>query len=600
MLRLKRCGFILLFILLGFYKSCLCSQILELDLEPIVVTKSKIHLLKPYSVEGENLQNLSPDSFIESLGFLPVDLESRSPQGGVQTDFSIRGSNFQGVQVLLDGQRINDPQTAHHNSDIPLTNEDIERVDVIPGVSSSVFGPDAIGGAINFVRKKPAGKKKVLELAGGSFNSGRGTFSLTDKLDNWGFRFSTERQESGGLRYDTDFQKFIATAASSLELPDGEFNTNFGYEQKAFGAFDFYTPGSGFASREWTRTYLLDTGLILDKGPLVIKPNFLWRRHYDKFVLDKTLIRSLYLNHHRTDIYMPSLYLQGEAGLLGRLGFGSEYRQEKIDSTNLGNHARSQYSLFIDDSKDIIPRLSMGSSLRWDEFSTFGTAYSGSVNFKYRICEENDLTFGISRSIRIPSFTELFYSDPTTLGNTDLSEERSLNYQAGYNYKKENFGWGMAFFLRQENKFIDWVKRTPGQEKWQVENITSAEVSGIEAYFRKNINRYLNFDSNYTFVNRRVDEQGLVYKYGENFCRHLVNILLNFNLPAGVQTLTLTYKKKPNRRGWLILDLYLSRNLSKRSSVFLRTTNLLNVEFQEIVGISQPGRWIEAGFRLEW
>ncbi|MDD4980173.1 MAG: TonB-dependent receptor [Candidatus Omnitrophica bacterium] len=571
-----------------------------LDLEPIVITKSRSYLLHPYPLDSDALKNSPYDSPVEALSFLPLDLQSRSPKSGIQTDFSLRGSNFQGVLMLLDGQRINDPQTAHHNADIPLTKEDIRRIEVTPGASSSLFGPDAIGGAINMIVKKPQDKKIVLELKGGRYQSKSALLSVSDKIDNLGVRLSLENQDSRGFRYDTDFKKFTATLNSSLDITDGEFNIQAGYQEKQFGAYDFYTPGLGYPSEEWTKTYLCSAGLNLDKAGFMIKPNMLWRRHYDKFMLDKTQVRSNYLNHHHTDIYTPNIYLQKEAGILGKLGLGLEYGEEWINSTNLGKHTRRHKSLFADENKELNDQLSLGLSFRSDDFDSFGWVYTGSASFRYKISERDSLRFGASRNMRIPSFTELYYSDPTTLGNTDLSAEKSLNYEVGYDYKKEKLSAGLTFFLRQESDSIDWIKREPSQAKWQVENITEADVVGLESYLRLKISERVTVDSNYSYINRHADDRGYLYKYGPNYIKHLVNTALTFNLPFGVQTLGLTYKKKPSRRGWLLLNTRLCHNLPKNSQIFLEITNLLNVEYQEIEGIPQPGRWIEGGLRVEW
>ncbi|MFH0913405.1 MAG: TonB-dependent receptor [Candidatus Omnitrophota bacterium] len=573
---------------------------LFLDLEPIVITKTKTHLLHPYLLEDDTLDNLPSDSPIEGLSFLPLDLQSRSLKGGVQTDFSLRGSTFQGVLMLMDGQRINDPQTGHHNADIPLTKEDIRRIEVIPGVGSSLFGSDAIGGAVNIILEKPKEKKRVLEFKAGQYGTWSGLFSISDKIEDLGMRFSIENQESDGFREDTDFKKFTTTFNSSLDIPDGEFNINLGYQDKEFGAYDFYTPGLGYLSKEWTETYLLNTGLNLDKEGLIIKPNFLWRRHYDKFMLDKTQIRSRSLNHHRTDVYTPNIYLQKEIGILGRLGLGAEYGEERINSTNLGKRNRKHTSIFTDDSKELGERLSLGFSFRADDFDSFNEVYAGSASLRYKISKESSLRFGLSQSTRIPSFTELYYSDSTTLGDAGLSEEKAWSYETGYDYKKEGLSWGTTLFYRQEEDSIDWIKRTPGQARWQVENITAAQVAGVENYLKLKINDFITADSNYTYINKRIDDQGYLYKYGPNYIKHLVNTAFIFKLPFGTQTLGFTYKKKPIRRGWLILNTRLSHNLPKNSQIFLEISNLLNVEYQEIEGIPQPGRWIEAGLRVEW
>ena len=597
-------------------RPCVQGRDLSFDLEPIVITKSNVHLVSPYSLEFDSLKYLPFSSWTGALTFSPLDLQSRTLAADIQTDFSLRGSTYQGVLVLIDGQRVNDPKLGHYNCDLPLTREDIERIEVIPGVGSSLFGPDAIGGAINIILKKPKEKKKVLESSYGSYQTKFGIFSITEKKDNLGIRFSLNRQESNGFYYDTDFKRFVTTLNSSLDIPDGEFNIDLGYLEKEFGAYDFYTPARGFASKEWIKAYLLSTGFNLQSQDFIIKPNFLWRRHYDKFMLDKTR-PALLLNHHRSDVYTPNVYFKKQTETLGRIGLGLEYGEEHIKSTNLGKHNRNHKSIFMDNSKDLTSVLSLGLSARADDYDDFGQAYAGSLNFRYKLSKKNQLHFGISRSIRIPTFHELYYHDPTTIGNSRLSEEESFNFQAGLDYKKERKSWGITFFLRQEEDFIDWIKRTPTQAKWKAENITEAEVFGIEGYLRFQISDNHFLDSNYTYIDKRIDDRGCLYKYGTNYIRHLVNTKFSFNLPFGVQTIGLAYKKKPNRDGWLLANIHLSLYLNpvkkkssgrkelsdgvnKNSQIFLKITNLLNVEYQEIEGVPQPGRWIEAGIRAEW
>ncbi|MCX5709718.1 MAG: TonB-dependent receptor [Candidatus Omnitrophica bacterium] len=569
-------------------------------LEPIVVSKAKVHLSSAYSVRYDTAGDLPADSPVETLGITPVDLQSRSLKEGIQTDFSLRGSTFQGVLMLLSGQRINDPQTAHHNSDLPFTSQDLERIEVIPGAGSSVFGPDAMGGAINFQVKKPQERKLFLELKGGEYRTGSVLFSASDKINNIGARISVENAQSGGFKPDTDFRKFTSNLTSSVDLPNGAFNLNFGYQEKEFGAFDFYTPGSKYESKEWTKTFLLNTGLVLEKEGLTIKPNFLWRRHFDKFLLDKTLQRSTYRNDHRTDMFTPNIYFQKDAGIIGKAGLGLEYGQELIRSSNLGKHIREHQSIFLDDSKDLPGNLSLGASFRFDDFSTFDGVNTGSLALKYSLNDFNSFNLGVSRSMRIPSFTELYYSDPTTLGDANLSAESALNYQAGYDFKSSRVAYNGTFFFRQEKDVIDWVKHSPSQAKWQVENITSDKVLGFENNIKLKLNKIADLNAGYTYVNKNINESGLIYKYGPNYTKHLFNSALIFHLPFGAQELGFVYKKKPGRGGWFLLSMRLSYDINRNSQVFFEGTNLGNVDYEEIEGIPQPGRWLEGGVRLQW
>ncbi len=611
MLKINRRGLFFIIIFLNYSNFAFCDEDLSrireslvrdlsFDLEPIVITKSNIHLARPYSLESNFLKNLPFTSWTEALTFTPLDLQSRSSKGDIQTDFSLRGSTYQGVLVLIDGQRVNDPKLGHYNCDLPLTREDIQRIEVIPGIGSSIFGPDAIGGAINIILKKPQEKKKILEFSFGSYQTRSGILSITEKKDNLGVRFSMERQESNGFYYDTDFKRFTTTLNSSLDITNGEINVDLGYLEKEFGAYDFYTPAMGYASKEWIKAYHLNTGLNLKSQDFIIKPNFLWRRHYDKFMLDKTGLRRNDLNHHRSDVYTPNIYFQNQIKFLGKVGFGFEYGEERINSTVLGKHNRNHKSIFMDNSKDLTPKLSLGLSARTDDYDGFDRACAASLNFRYKISGEYSLHFGVSRSIRIPTFHELYYDDFTTTGSATLSCEKSLNYESGLDYKKERFSTGTTLFLRQEEDFIDWIKRTSSEAKWQAENITETEVFGVENYLKFKVTGNLNLDSNYTYINKRINDRGYLYKYGPNYVKHLINTILSLDLPFGVQSIGLNYKKKPRRNGWFLLSAHLGYNLNKSSQIFLNITNLLNSEYQEIEGIPQPGRWIESGIRFIW
>jgi len=598
MFKIKLNCFFIVFSLI-FTEASFSFQGSPKDLETLVIIKQKQHLLNNYSTDPGQSSAFNYQSRLEDLSAMPVDLQSRSLRSGIQADFSLRGSTFQQVLILLNGQRINDPQTAHHNSDIPFTKADIKKIEVIPGASSSLFGPDAIGGAINFALTAPKKNKILWEFGAGNQRNGYGLFSLSDKVKDLGFRVSVEDAQSRGFREDTDFKKFTASLNTLLDLPGGPWENNFGYQEKEFGAYDFYTPGLGYPSWERTKTYLLNSGLTLNSSDLLIKPNFLWRRHFDKFVLDKTQIRSTSVNNHHTDMFTPSIYFQKEMGSFGKAGLGLEWGQERIISSNMGKHTRDHKSIFLDNSAGIGQSWDLGSSLRLDDFSGFNIEYTGSLSAKFKLTTESAFNFGISKNMRVPSFTELYYSDSTTIGNVDLAAENAWNYQLGFEYKEEGFASGLVIFSRQEKEMIDWV-RSGSAQKWQARNFTSDNVFGVEYSLHKKFNRLFSLDANYTYTDKNIDNQGYLYKYGPNYAQHLVNTVFSLNLPFGQQELGFNFKKRPCRRGWWLMNFGLNYNLTQNAKVFLNSTNFLNVEYQDIEGIAQAGRYIEAGLRLEW
>ncbi len=566
------------------------------ELNPIVIKKDT-SIYSDASILSSSKNTFYP---IESLKYLPVDLQSRNLEAGVATDFSLKGSNYEGVAVLVNGKRFNDPRSGHQNCDIPLTKADLEDLSVYSSgnfLNSSVNG---IGGSFNFNVKKANQNKFISEISMGQYETFSELFSVEKTVGNVGLRVSLENSSSGGYSIDTDFNKQTAFGKFSYTQDVWNYDFNWGFQEKDFGAYDFYTPNSGYQSKENTRVYMLDSSLGVNTDFIDIKPNFTWRRHHDKFMLDKTQTRSRYINNHRTDVYTPALHFNKNSELLGDLKFGFEYSQEKITSNNLGNHQRIDKTCFVSDSKEILSWFSYGVFLRSDYYTLQDPFYSGALNLFFTLDDKNIFFGEIARNVRIPSFTEIYYNDPTTIGNVGLKEEKALTYKVGYKFSQSNFEFKPAVFLRKERDVIDWVKLFASDAKWQANNISETNVLGFEESLKINFNNFFTLQSAYIFLNKETKNKSYLYKYGPSYAKHQVNNSLEFNFPFGLQVLSVNYKKRPQRDGWWLLDAYFSYNLNKHTKFFCNIDNIFNQEYQEIVGVPQPGRWVSVGLRCEW
>lgn len=572
-----------------------------LNLEPIVVRKAEAGLIDAWSLSEEQLHSFPVGSFLESLKVFPVDIQSRSFAGGIQSDYSLRGASFEGTLFLVDGVRVNDPQTAHHNADIPLTSADIERVEVIPGASSALYGPDAMAGAIQFHLARPRGDTALVDISGGSFAAWSELVSVTREYDeSGGFRISAENSQSDGFSDGTDFKKFTTNLYTQWGSDDAEGSALVGYQEKEFGAYDFYTPGSGFFSQEWTKTYLVSTGLTVDTGSVTVRPHLLLRRHTDKFLLDKTLARTRYLNHHRTDVYTPSVYVCLTPREWLDIGMGAEYSQEHIASTNLGDHRRAHTGIYADERIALSDRLTGGMSLRIDDYDGFDRVYTGSFGVRHALGDYDSLRAAVSRNMRVPSFTELYYLDPVTVGNPDARAQKAWSYELSWARETGNRALISTVFFRNEYDTIDWVKHSADEPLWRLENIDGAQAFGIENSVRLVTAQALSVTVYYTYTDKRIDDNGLLHKYGFNYARHQAVLGIQVPLPYALHTVLVSYKKRPGRDGWLLIDTKLSRSLNEHAEVYCSAENLLNVEYQEIPGIPQPGRSLKAGVRFEW
>ena len=114
------------------------------------------------------------------------------------------------------------------------------------------------------------------------------------------------------------------------------------------------------------------------------------------------------------------------------------------------------------------------------------------------------------------------------------------------------------------------------------------------------INSFAKARFTYTFIDKHLKGRGWLYKYGPDYAAHLFKSFLEFDLSLFSSSMELEYKKQPGRNGWFLLNLSVWRQLNKHTRIFCKIGNLLNVEYQDIEGIPSPGRWAEAGVRLEW
>jgi iron complex outermembrane receptor protein len=534
------------------------------------------------------LENSAVKSVPEALGLLGIDTQSRSLNYGVQTDFSHRALNFEGLSILLNGLPINDPQTGHHSSDIPLTLEDIQSLKL-----------DPLAATVDIVSRIPRKSKNIFEISRGEHRTSLGRLSISEKKENLGLRFSLERAESDGFRYGTDFKTLIASLLSGIEFSQEESGfLLLGYGEKEFGAYDFYTPNKDYPSKEWTKTFIFNAGLNLQAQSYSLRSGFLWRRHFDKFMLDRTQIKSDYLNHHRTDAYRGSLSLALPESFFDFLCLNAKFEEERINSTNLGKHSRGNYNISAEIEEELTNRLIFDNMLTFDYFDDFKNKISGSIRLNYLLNRQR-FGFGVFYKIRKPTFTELYYEDPTTEGNLSLLPEELLTYELSYDYKQEELDAGLAIFFRKEDNLINWVKREP-TEKWRANNILQAECFGIEANLKLRFNTELSAGFNYSYIDKDLKDSGRLYKYGPNYASHLLNSFFEFDLPLFSSLIELEYKKRPNRDGWILVNLAIRRKMSAKAELFCKASNIFNVEYQDIEGIPSPGRWVEAGVRLEW
>ena len=254
---------------------------------------------------------------INDLFKLVTGVDVRQRGGfGIQTDISIDGGTFDQVTLLLNGIDIGNPQTGHLSADFPVSISDIERIEVLEGAASRVYGGQSFGGAINIVTRHDTGKTLDLSASGGSFGTAEGearlaltTGKVNSRISGGGGRSDGGTQNSswkeGQLYYQGDFEN------QSLRI-----DWQLGYSQKSYGANTFY---SAAYPDQYERNRRLMTSVSAEtKGRFHFTPQVFWNRNYDNFELVHGT--TFGENFHRLDVYgiKAGGHFDWVAGLLSR------------------------------------------------------------------------------------------------------------------------------------------------------------------------------------------------------------------------------------------------------------------------------------------
>ncbi|MBU1726829.1 MAG: TonB-dependent receptor, partial [Candidatus Omnitrophica bacterium] len=481
------------------------------------------------------------------------------------------------------------------NLDIPFTSFDVQRIDIEKEGVSSKYGAGAFSGSANFIIKKPVKRKLILNTEfGENALFGQGV-SFSQPYKDFLTRISFENKVAKAARPNTDFQYKTASAYLERDFGDALFDSLFGYQKKDFGADSFYS-NLFPEEEEHTETIFTKTGVEnkLDLGTL--KNSVYFRRHRDKFILKRNSPTPV--NYHTTYVYGLNSQINIPFSL-GDLLLGLDAGKDQINSTNLGSHER----LFEAGSTGFVLKPIKGwdaeCRFRVDNYQKWGSQESYNLGLGYDVIPESlKLKSSFSRAFRIPSFTELYYSDAANRGNAELKEETSDNFRVGFDYKNEKIAFGLEGFLRRGRDLIDWTRYSEN-DVWQATNLGSVDFKGIE--FSAKFKPYLNLT--YTYMEADKGQSGFLSKYALDILKHQLLIGLNQKVLGLNFNWQFSYNQRYYGDTYFVGNLYLGKKIAKRDFTlepFVRIDNFSNAKYTEVGGVLTPGRWIKSGLRLEW
>ncbi|MFK7756503.1 MAG: TonB-dependent receptor plug domain-containing protein [Flavobacteriales bacterium] len=595
-----------------FVYSC-WSQILDtiVPLEKVTVCENRIQT--PLAQKAASVAVITKKELAELPGLTVadklhhvngLDLRSRGPHG-VQTDIGLRGSTFDQVLVLINGIKLNDAQTGHHVLNLPIDIESIERIEVHFGSAARVFGQNAFAGAINIITSVSDEDFIKVSAGGGDFDLRSVGLSANIATRNMKHYVSADYNESGGYKYNTDYRIFNGYYQSELNINGHAFKPMFGFTQRNFGANGFYASPDFRDQYEEVTTSLAALSYTprLRSTDHTFSLRTYWRRNHDDYVFlrdNPAFFNNIHTNH-QYGLEANSTF-KTETGILG---LGADVQLVDIESNNLGTRNRTVISAFVEHKFMLLDsKLSITPGVQLNNFSDFGTKFLPGIDAAYFIKQGSKIYFNSGQTFRVPTYTDLYYSDPSNFSNPNLVPETATSQEIGYSARlTKRFSGDVAIFRRRSDNLIDRIKETE-DDRWTPQNISDLTHQGISVnvkYQAKETKLISSVNFGYTYLDSRINvEEGVTSRFNLENLRHQVSA--GATLRYGkffTHSVNYRYADRLNLDAYGVVDSRISFSKSKKISAFIDVSNILDIKYQETNLVIMPGRWASAGLSFK-
>ena len=578
-------------------KNTVAQEITEGQaLDSITITSARIEL--PFKENSRTITVISSkdiqDSPATNLAELlqqeaGIDVR-RQGVNGMQSDLYIRGGSFDQTLLLVDGIKVEDPQTGHHTLNMALPLEVIERIEIIKGPAARVFGQNAFTGAINIVTKSSVDRINSVSYTLGSYDQQHVSGTLGTTLGSSTVIGHASVNTSEGYRYNTDFE-------NQNYFVKGRFNTNanpiemIGYfSERKFGANQFYAVGSAHDQYEETQSSLVGLSTSFQTEKLKITPRAYWKRNQDMYLYIRER-PSVYRNMHisnKAGVQVNASY----TSTVGITGFGVDVAKVFMTSTNLGERDRLMANLFLEhrfslanNALDITPGVSV------NYFSDFKFHAFPGVDVGYTINDRFKAYANIGYTYRVPTYTDLYYVGRNDLGNENLVPEEALSEEVGLKYFGASFNAYVAIFNRSSDNLIDYTKENEA-DKWEATNLKSLNSTGAELNVSSRFKSGLytqNISLGYTYLDENLNDVKAAYsKYVINSLTHHFTATVRSQFLKNVsQSIVYKFAERASGTSYSVVDVQATLSLSDLELSIIGN-NIFNAEYIETGFVPMP------------
>jgi outer membrane cobalamin receptor len=587
----------------------------EVELGQVVVTATRTEIEisdVPQSVSvitKEEIMN-SPDRTIPEViqRAAGVLITNNGPIGSL-TSANIRGSEAGQVLIMIDGRRINDAQNAQFDlSNLPLTKDEIERIEVLRGGASALYGADAMGGVINIITKAPTQEPYArVSSSFGRFGTQEYSLSHRWKPGPLGYSLFASRTRSDGYRPNSDYDSWVLGGELYYDLPwKGELKVSARNTQKEIGV-----PGTITFSDPDDRQKDNLTQLDLnyrDKIGSAVTLNFrgwqnIYRQTYDPGTQGPNFGPSFLHKNYATG---GDLQVNSAIGNAHLLTGGLEAIEDRVNSTATGVHQATRGALYLQDEIEVARPLTATLGLRYDYHSTYQDQINPRAGLLLRLPGEFRIRASVARSYRAPTFNDLYWpADAFVAGNPNLQPEKAWSYELGGEKKFGDLAvFKVAGFYRDVTDLIRWA---PGTDfVWRPTNVQTAHIWGGETELIFYPWKGLTIPLNYSYLDPRDESTGEPIT---NKPKHIINAGVDYVTPFGLKSslkgrYVQYYVNNTStlNRDYFVLDARLGYEFKIyqkfKGEGFISLTNILNRDYQINEGFPMPPQSLNGGVSI--
>ena len=615
----------------------------------ILRAQDTLNLVTITSEQRSSVQNLTTQEPLVTVSHIPVaqaqtleqllrlcpsiDIRERGGKS-VQTDIGIRGGSPDQTMIQLNGVDFTDARTGHQSHSLPVDADIIGGIDLIEGIG----GNTGLTGAVN-VRTRMSGENYLrANLTGGRYGYAYGNLSGSlrtagDRLTLFG---AGSLRRSDGYRPCTDFTNWNTYGRILFESGRaGTFDAQAGWQKRDFGAAGFYSLAYP-EQYEKTSTALASLRWMKTAGPFSLAAWGSYRKNYDCFQLIRGDESKVPYNHHQTDNFGAHAAL-GYHWRGGTTTLVTDYACHYILSTVLGDdiatgavpawrlpvpgfdrtytkwkvrHTGDFFLRHAWEGRQLGLQASLGAAI-----SPYGTAPLWNAHLDWRPAQRWHLDAGVSQSMRLPSFTDLYYTAPGHKGNPDLQPEKALTVKTGLAYRLGPVALGATGFYRRGLNVIDWVRESADAD-WQCLQLTRLDTWGADLRAEYRSGTWLrSITLLYGHLWSDKESGGMISEYALDYMRNKlsINILLSpWSDRLDLQLTGTLYDRAGNYaaadhttqsyKPYFLLNgnLGFETGLIKRGSLrlYIEAENILNTSYFDFGGLPMPGLWLNGGLMV--